>query len=466
MFGKRIKKLVIFIVSVLVAEIGVCSSKLLPFDDFYVSVETNNWMYRIEGRDGLRVTVSVMRNSEFPQGRTSVKVNCRRFPNYSFLEEDLKVFYEASEAAHAGECFTKAIMSQTYKGKRETRFETIEEDGTWMIKVTHAGRNAVFAANEASKVREAMKQARSGEEWFKKLLIADELQEHTVNAKPPKSRGYSLSSELGRVSGGDISYVVLVSARSFSPEPQYRIEHQLAFMSNGKFTMYVTGGNVKTLLSKISEALDAIEEGVQYPINYDAKDETNYPVVANHQTKEADLTWSHKGTVTKGHFGRQQLEAIQGLIEDYESRKKWFQDHERLFYLPLIEYVENVSFGTSLDNELQKLRELTVISGSSVGVGGVPGEFYLLSLIFLEKGKMEEFRAMTLSRHPAVRVMGAYCLIRKGKQENEALLESMFSDYASLGWNPGGCIVMGGTKVGLIIRLLYQDSDILTKGDK
>ncbi len=58
---------------------------------------------------------------------------------------------------------------------------------------------------------------------------------------------------------------------------------------------------------------------------------------ANLKTKEADVTWNLGGffkdrTPKVGHFGVKQLTEIRGLIKSYEGKKKWFEEHEHLFY--------------------------------------------------------------------------------------------------------------------------------------
>ena len=103
----------------------------------------------------------------------------------------------------------------------------------------------------------------------------------------------------------------------------------------------MSGTWVKELFQRISLALEAIEKGKDYSFDSDVEDDglkndsawVRYIVIANSVTKEADVEVIPRGDpVLNGHFGQEQFKAIQHLIKRCEKRKKWFEDHEDIFF--------------------------------------------------------------------------------------------------------------------------------------
>ena len=92
-----------------------------------------------------------------------------------------------------------------------TVFETVEETGYSTIRVSRAKADAYFADTEAEKVKAAVREARAGEAWFKKLMKAEDLPKETADAKPPSSSSYSLHTTVGQVDCGGIVYEISVS---------------------------------------------------------------------------------------------------------------------------------------------------------------------------------------------------------------------------------------------------------------
>jgi len=315
---------------------GVCEESLIPVEEFYISVNTNDFMNRPHGRKGLSVSVGVLRGKEDPQGQTITDINCFEFPagKRMFLKEDIKVFYEAADAAKMGKVYLKETDTQIFMGIEKTIFKSIHMDGEWVVMVSRLGKDAVFSANEGDSLKKALHQAKLGQAWFKLLLNSEKLPKETPTAKPPLSNGYYLSSEIGEVSGRGISYAVSVSARGRGRNraPNYNITHELSYSgAHGK--MGTSSGQwVSGLLAEITIALEAIKKGKAY-----SHKSQGYSVKANLKTKEADVTWYlgvfFKGeTPKKGHFGVEELNEIRTLIKSYDVKKKWFEEHEHWFY--------------------------------------------------------------------------------------------------------------------------------------
>lgn len=316
---------------------GCGEERVIPFDELYVSVETNDWRKRPRDREGLHVKVSVSRGEE-EQERVSIDVNCFEFPvgKRMLLEEELLAFDEAAEAGLRKEEFSKETMTKTFHGPEKTVFETRKEEENWVISVSRVGEEALFDVTEGQRLRKALAEAQAGKRWFEQLLIAQDLPEATPDTRPPQSTGYYVVSKLGEVKGRGIDYDISVSVLSLNREPQYSIMHQLRFRTDNGGGGSCSGAWVEGLLRKVSEALEAIKKRRNYSFKSGNK-EHRYSVTANLETKEADVIF-HPGEffgdqkAKHGHFGEEQLAEIRALINSYEARKNWFQEHEEWFF--------------------------------------------------------------------------------------------------------------------------------------
>lgn len=325
---------------IMIANVVYCDDRLIPFDDYYISVETNDWMNRRDGMNSLNVTVKISRSAKVSIGSTSIEVNCLEFPagKTMFLKEDLKLFFDAGAAAVKGEKYRKETLTSTLYGDEITVFETVDSNGGKMIRVNRAGKEALFALSEIVNVKEALVQAQVGKAWFDNLLIAEELPKKMPRAKPPVADSYFLISKLGEISGRGIGYRVSVFSNSVGKEQKYYLRHQLSFLNPSGGGMGSSGGQwVAGLLQEVSSALEAIEKGREYSFESGLEKGRKYTVVANLDTAEADVIlflgdFFKKGAVVKGHYGKEDLVAIEQLIKGHEARMKWFEKHENLFF--------------------------------------------------------------------------------------------------------------------------------------
>lgn len=329
------------IVPVMIAMVGPCvaeEERLIPMDQFFISVETNDWLRRPENRDGLSVSVSMARGAGEKAGTVKVEVDCYKFESAErgLSEEDRQMFVKVAEAAKRKEAFSRQILSPTLFAKKETLFESKEMGGEWVVTMSRGGNTGIFLADEGERLEKAMAQARAGEKWFKELLYARKRPEPTAVAHPPRSHFFMLSSTVGKVSGRGIDYEVTVSSFPTGEEP-YRVEHWLRF-SQGKEGMGSSSGAwVEVVLRRVADALVAIGRGSKYSFESPAKEEDGFSVVANLETKEAEVTivpgsfFPDRAKKT-GHFGEAQLAGIRKLLDEAQPRIEWFRENEALFF--------------------------------------------------------------------------------------------------------------------------------------
>lgn len=327
------------LISLLLA-LPLSGADLIPFDEFFVSVETNDWMNRRDEGTRLHVSVHVSRSAEEPNGSTSVEVNCFQFEAAQRMlpDEDLKAFLAAGDAAQGGKEFRDAVMTKTFRGEKETTYEVVEVDGKKMIRISRGEEQAEFLPVEAAKVRDALAQAKSGQAWFRKLLVDKTMPVPDEEASPPKAKVYYLSSSIGTVSGEGIGYEVSVASHSRTEAPQYSIQHTLCLYSgDGELNGTLGGDWVAGLLQKIALALEAVNSGSAYTFTSGEKEGRRYSVTANLATKEADVSLNpgeffKNRNAEKGSFGQAQLADIRKLIDGCDERIKWFKGNERLFF--------------------------------------------------------------------------------------------------------------------------------------
>ena len=326
---------------VMVAMAGPCvagEERLIPMDQFFISVETNDWLKRPENRDGLSVSVSMARAAGEKAGTVKVEVDCYKFESAErgLSEEDRQMFLKAAEAATRKEAFSRQILSPTLFAKKETLFETKEMGGEWVVAMTRGENTGIFVADEGERLAKALVQARAGEKWFKELLYARKRPEPTAVAYPPRSHFFMLSSTVGKVGGRGIDYEVTVSSFPTGEDP-YHVEHWLRFGQGKDGTGSSSGEWVEVVLRRVADALVAVGRGAKYSFDSPAKEEDGFSVVANLETREAEVTivpgsfFPDRAKKT-GHFGEAQLAGIRKLLEEAQPRMQWFKDNEGLFF--------------------------------------------------------------------------------------------------------------------------------------
>src|SRR2546425_804863 len=95
------------------ASLGQVGAGPIPYPEFYISVETNNFLDRAKGKMRFAVRVSVARSSEASAGKTSLHVNCYAFgPGVrGFDDADQSLFLQAAATARYGREFSATIVS-------------------------------------------------------------------------------------------------------------------------------------------------------------------------------------------------------------------------------------------------------------------------------------------------------------------------------------------------------------------
>ncbi|MEP2776699.1 MAG: hypothetical protein ABJQ29_10925 [Luteolibacter sp.] len=333
----------LFAVSPLISETALCQQKLIPYEKVFVSVNTERLIDRKNKRGAkLNVSVRMHKGPDAGDDPVSIGVDCYEFSSAQRMmpEADLDAFYEMGKAAIAGKEARKEVVTETFRDEITTVYEVAGTGKDKVIRVSRGDESADFPPEEAERVRAAIAEAVIGKAWFEKILIATELPEVTPDARPPRSQGYYLNSEIGQVSGRGISYEVTVSANSMLGDQSYRLSHGLIVYENGQMTGTMSGDWIKSLLHKVTLALDAAKNGKNYSFKSGEDDGRVYQVTANPATQEADLTlqlgnFFKNREPKEAHFGVAQLDEIRRLIDEYEVRQKWFEANEGLFFTPL-----------------------------------------------------------------------------------------------------------------------------------
>ncbi len=330
-----------FLVLLLLLVLPLSGGDLIPFNNFFVSVETKDWLNQREEGARLNVTVRVSRSAEEPKGSTSIDVDCYEFEagQRMLSDADIKAFLAAGDAAQKDKEFREVVTTKTYRGDKETTYEVVDVSGKKLIRMSRGEEKAEFLPREAVKVRKALAQARSGEAWYKKLLHDDAMPTPIEKARAPQSIGYFLNTPIGTVSGRGIGYEISVASHSFGKAPRYYVEHQLCLYSvDGELNGTLSGAWVAGLLKEISAALEAVDAGKPYSFKSEEDGGRSYSVTANLKTKEADVVlipgkYFKNRDAERGFFGHVQLAEIRKLIEDCDQRIKWLQANENLFFI-------------------------------------------------------------------------------------------------------------------------------------
>jgi hypothetical protein len=313
--------------------------RLIPFDDFYVSVETNDWLNRPRKQHALNVSVRVSRSAHEQDGSTSIEVDCHEFSSArrELAEEDITAFLEACDAATKRQDYRKEISSKTQFGYVQTVYEVVTVDQQKRVSVTR-GKAALFAPDEGAKLKNALAQAHAGEAWFRKLLAEQKLPAKQPNAKPPQANNYYLTSKLGEVAGEGLSYEVSLGTHSFNAPPSYQMGHDLRFITLGGNAGSSGGEWVKGMVDQIALALNALTKKQAFYFESPGNPgEQRFAVKANLATQQADVEFQPgsffgRHSSIQGSFSMAQLAEIRQVMAKWEARKKWFVEHEDWFF--------------------------------------------------------------------------------------------------------------------------------------
>lgn len=116
------------------------------------------------------------------------------------------------------------------------------------------------------------------------------------------------------------------------------------------------------------------------------------------------------------------------------------------------------SAGESLEAEINKLKTIDHVTGNAVYMSGTPGDFFILSKVFIQKGTEKDFLKMAEDENPVVRCMGLLCLAQNKQSLN--VLKEHIADRDIVHYCPGGCMV-GRITVGGFVRELFNNANHL-----
>jgi hypothetical protein len=113
---------------------------------------------------------------------------------------------------------------------------------------------------------------------------------------------------------------------------------------------------------------------------------------------------------------------------------------------------------------VEQLRLLDQVGGSSVGIAGIPHDFYLLYQYAAFASTDHDIDDMMQDPHPVVRIMGVKCALTiPFRKYNQSRLDALLSDNRELTVGPNGCLFHRMT-VSEVVLALKRDPDFLGKG--
>ena len=304
-------------------------NQLIPFDDFYISVNTNDWRQPRGTGEALNVSVTV-RRSDGDTGSASFEVNCFEFPAGQRMmpTEDRKIFLEACRAAQSGKPYDQTVETRSFRGFIPTRYQSTKVlNGLWMVRVSRADQNVLFSPKEGERLIDAVAEARVAMNWYRKLLN-DEKVEPGKNAAPPKSESYYLRSRAGTVmaKNGELGIEISVDKNLDNRPPT--VGYTLRFGERGS-----TGGQwVSGLIDQIGKAIAAAERGEE-----DEGSFANGKVIAKPDSKTAVVSvvpgeFFRDRAEKVSSFTRKDYQAIRALIGQTGEMIDWFTNNKSLFY--------------------------------------------------------------------------------------------------------------------------------------
>lgn len=325
-----------FAFTLLAAAVTAAETRLIPFDEFFVSVPvTANLKF-----DGLRVVVQVRRGVNEPVGRTGIEVvrHVTSIPDRTLTAEELAALMEALNAALQAKPCRREVPRGIYKSV----FEAVKVNDHTRVRMhrPEQGRAVLFEPEVTSKLKLALEQALVAEAWLKKLLTERTLPVKTAEAHPPKAPAPFLESEVGEVSGEVLTYEVALTNLNSPQVPEFRVEQRLSFSIPRELSISGHGEWVKRMMEHVALALDAVgrkeaytfEDEPEGPEGHSGK----YSVTANLATQKADVVidmskYLENEPLIRGSFAMAQLDAIRKLAAQGDAWEKWLTEHAGWF---------------------------------------------------------------------------------------------------------------------------------------
>jgi hypothetical protein len=109
---------------------------------------------------------------------------------------------------------------------------------------------------------------------------------------------------------------------------------------------------------------------------------------------------------------------------------------------------------------IEQLRDVEEVTGRTIGVAGIEGEFYKLSLKLIKKGDRDQLIALLDDINPVSRAMGLVCLAQLDFEHNLEILEKFFNDSGVIEFIPNGSDYSTIT-IGELAKMLSESPNIL-----
>ena len=332
----------LFLLALLSAAPGAAEERLIPFEDFLISVTVKDPAKRESPK--VEVTLQVERNALKHKPGTAIEVTCPVLAsaNRTLEHEDVAALMGACAAAMSGQEYRQEVRPKTV-------YEVVTVSEGRRVRMRRDG-EVLFAPQEAGWLKEMLAQATAAEAWYKMLLTARTLPVKTAEARPPQATYYYLSSKVGEVRGKGLGYEAAFE--------HYKLHYKLK-QSQGygvRMGLYLDeppptayGRWVQRLKGQVELALEAVRK--QQAFAYESPPEQTagaggavitgkFSVTANLATQQAevdigpDLSMDlieFRGHV-QGSFGVAQLAELRELDARVEAQAKWFTEHEAWFF--------------------------------------------------------------------------------------------------------------------------------------
>jgi len=316
------------------AAVAVADDRLIPFDEFYLSVDCNE---EPKAR-GVRVSVRISRSTHQPEGAADIKLTLPGIPSSipPLNSDEASALMEACSAAKNDQDYHREVRFDIHK----TIWEAAVVDGQRQVRIRRGG-EALISLEQAARLRESLVQAEAAQAWYKKLLTEHTLPQKTESAHPPHAPRFFLIASLGAVSAEGLDYEVSLTHYGAPLGDGYRVDHGVRFFALGGSMSTTSGTWVKSMLDHVALALNAVGKKQAYQFEAPPegpKDSSGrFSVTANLTTQKADVTFQpgrHFGhhSPVEGSFDLAHLTAIREIVAQGEARKKWFSEHEDWFF--------------------------------------------------------------------------------------------------------------------------------------
>lgn len=309
------------------AALAVADDRLIPFDEFYISVPVDG----ARNTRGVRVSVRISRSTHQPEGVADIELTLPGLASSlpPLNSDEVSALMEACSAAKNDQDYHKEVRFHIHK----TIWEAAVVDGQRQVRIRRGG-EALISLDQIARLRESLIQAEAAQSWYEKLLTEHTLPPKMDSAYPPPATSFFLIARLGAVSAEGVDYEVSLNHYGGPIEDGFQLNHGVRFSALRGSMSTSSGAWVKSMLDHVALALNAVGKKQAYQFEAPPagpKDSSGrFTVTANLTTQKADVTFEPSGH--EGAFDLAQLTAIRELVAQCEARRKWFSEHEAWFF--------------------------------------------------------------------------------------------------------------------------------------